>query len=129
MKRSLCQNIFSAVFVTFVRNVTNLRGTFFLVAILTRSTVHLQYYAQCVLCILGPEPALVMLSYAYSTEVTTSVPPRMPCQWYVRAKSVYIKSVREPVGWGPETNFIWFDTSVQTMEHIFLPRELTVYNS
>jgi hypothetical protein len=44
-------------------------------------------------------------------------------------KSVYIKSVREPVGWGQETNFIWFGTSVQTMEHIFLPRELTVYNS
>jgi hypothetical protein len=45
------------------------------------------------------------------------------------AKSVYIKSVQEPVGWGRETNFIWFGTSVQTMEHIFLPRELTVYNS
>jgi hypothetical protein len=30
---------------------------------------------------------------------------------------------------GRETNFIWFGTSVQTMEHIFLPRELTVYNS
>jgi hypothetical protein len=42
---------------------------------------------------------------------------------------IFIKSVREPVGWGRETNFIWFGTSVQTMEHIFLPRELTVYNS
>jgi hypothetical protein len=30
------------------------------------------------------------------------------------------------VGWGRETNFIWFGTSVQTMEHIFLPRELTI---
>jgi hypothetical protein len=48
--------------------------------------------------------------------------------WF-HPKSVYIKSVREPVGWGRETNFIWFGTSVQTMENIFLPRELTVYNS
>jgi hypothetical protein len=38
-------------------------------------------------------------------------------------------TVREPVGWGRETNFTWFGTSVQAMEHIFLPRELTVYNS
>jgi hypothetical protein len=49
--------------------------------------------------------------------------------WRFQAKSVYIKSVGEPVGWGQETYFIWFGTSVQTMEHIFLPRKLTVYNS
>jgi hypothetical protein len=49
--------------------------------------------------------------------------------WRWKAKSVYIKSVQEPVGWGRETNFTWFGTFVQTMEHIFLPRELTVYYS
>jgi hypothetical protein len=50
---------------------------------------------------------------------------------FVQHQSLYTvnKSVREPVGWGRDTNFIWFSTSEQTLEHIFLPRELTVYNS
>jgi hypothetical protein len=69
---------------------------------------------------------------SFFRQLYPSVPLMHELKQRIRYQSLcilYIKSVREPVGWGRETNFIWFGTSVQTMEHIFLPRELTVYNS